>query len=68
MAKGTVKWFDEKKGYGFITMDEGKDVFVHYSGIIGDGFRKLTEGDRVTFEVKEGGKGPQADQVQLLQE
>ncbi len=68
MAKGTVKWFDEKKGYGFITMDEGKDVFVHYSGITGNGFRKLTEGDRVTFEVKEGGKGPQADQVQLLQE
>jgi CspA family cold shock protein len=68
MAKGTVKWFDEKKGYGFITMDEGKDVFVHYSGIIGNGFRKLSEGDRVTFEVKEGGKGPQADQVQLLQE
>jgi CspA family cold shock protein len=68
MAKGTVKWFDEKKGFGFITMDGGKDVFVHYSGIIGNGFRKLTEGDRVTFEVKEGGKGPQADQVQLLQE
>ena len=66
MAKGTVKWFDEKKGYGFITMDEGKDVFVHYSAIAGSGFRKLAEGDRVTFEVKEGAKGPQADQVSVL--
>jgi CspA family cold shock protein len=68
MATGTVKWFDEKKGYGFITMDEGKDVFVHYSAIQGDGFRKLTEGDRVTFEVKEGTKGPQADLVQVVRE
>jgi len=66
MATGTVKWFDEKKGYGFITMDEGKDVFVHYSAIAGSGFRKLAEGDRVSFEVKEGAKGPQADQVTLL--
>ena len=68
MATGTVKWFDEKKGYGFITMDEGKDVFVHYSAIQGNGFRKLTEGDRVTFEVKEGTKGPQADLVQVVRE
>jgi cold shock protein len=68
MATGTVKWFDEKKGYGFITMDEGKDVFVHYSAIQGNGFRKLTEGDRVTFEVREGTKGPQADLVQVVRE
>lgn len=66
MASGTVKWFDEKKGYGFITADEGKDVFVHYSAIQGSGFRKLAEGDRVQFEVKDGAKGPQADQVTLL--
>ncbi|MEW5765851.1 MAG: cold-shock protein [Acidobacteriota bacterium] len=68
MATGTVKWFDEKKGYGFITMDEGKDVFVHFSAIQGSGFRKLQEGDRVTFEVKDGTKGPQADQVVVVRE
>jgi CspA family cold shock protein len=68
MATGTVKWFDEKKGYGFITMDEGKDVFVHYTAIQGNGFRKLAEGERVSFEVKEGTKGPQADQVQVIRE
>lgn len=67
MATGKVKWFDEKKGYGFITMDDGKDVFVHYSAIQGTGFRKLAEGDRVSFEVKDGAKGPQADQVNVLQ-
>ena len=66
MATGKVKWFDEKKGYGFITMDDGKDVFVHYSAIQGSGFRKLAEGDRVSFEVKDGAKGPQADQVNVL--
>ena len=63
MAQGTVKWFDEKKGYGFITMDGGKDVFVHYSAIEGDGFKKLVEGERVTFEVKDSQKGPQAEKV-----
>jgi cold shock protein len=63
MAQGTVKWFDEKKGYGFITMDGGKDVFVHYSAIAGDGFKKLVEGERVSFEVKDSQKGPQAEQV-----
>jgi len=68
MATGTVKWFDEKKGFGFITEDGGKDVFVHYSAILGDGFRKLAEGDKVTFEIKEGAKGPQADQVQAVRE
>ena len=68
MATGTVKWFDEKKGYGFITEDGGKDVFVHYSAIIGDGFRKLAEGDKVTFEIKKGAKGPQADQVQAVRD
>lgn len=68
MATGTVKWFDEKKGYGFITEDGGKDVFVHYSAIVGNGFRKLAEGEKVTFEIKEGAKGPQADQVQAIRE
>jgi CspA family cold shock protein len=68
MATGTVKWFDEKKGFGFITEDGGKDVFVHYSAIVGDGFRKLAEGDKVTFDIKEGAKGPQADQVQAIRE
>jgi cold shock protein len=68
MATGTVKWFDEKKGYGFITEDGGKDVFVHYSAIVGNGFRKLAEGDKVTFEIKEGAKGPQADQVQAIRD
>ncbi len=66
MATGTVKWFDEKKGYGFITADEGKDVFVHYSAIAGTGFKKLAEGERVQFQIKEGAKGPQADQVEVL--
>ena len=66
MATGTVKWFDEKKGFGFITADEGKDVFVHYSAITGSGFKKLAEGERVQFEIKEGVKGPQAEEVQVL--
>ncbi len=68
MATGTVKWFDEKKGYGFITEDGGKDVFVHYSAIVGNGFRKLAEGDKVSFDIKEGAKGPQADQVQVIRD
>jgi cold shock protein len=66
MATGKVKWFDEKKGFGFITTDEGKDVFVHFSAIQGSGFKKLAEGDRVSFEVKDGAKGPQADMVTIL--
>jgi len=61
---GTVKWFNNAKGYGFITPDEGgNDCFVHYSAIVGDGFRSLAEGDRVQFEVVEGTKGPSARNV-----
>jgi CspA family cold shock protein len=63
MALGKVKWFNEVKGYGFVTMDNGKDVFVHYSAIQGDGFRTLNENDDVEFEVNEGPKGPQAVNV-----
>jgi CspA family cold shock protein len=61
-----VKWFNEQKGYGFITQDAGADVFVHYSAIEGGGFRALNEGDRVEFEVVPGGKGPQAKAVRKL--
>lgn len=60
MAVGTVRWFNEKKGYGFISQDSGEDVFVHYSEIRGEGFRTLQQGDRVEFEVTEGKKGLQA--------
>lgn len=61
--QGTVKWFNTDKGYGFIETDEGDDVFVHYSEIQEEGFKNLTEGERVSFEVQEGSKGPQAVQV-----
>ena len=63
MSKGKVKWFNEKKGYGFIEQDEGGDVFVHFSAIQGDGFKTLTEGQVVEFEVVDGKKGPQASNV-----
>jgi CspA family cold shock protein len=64
MTTGTVKWFNESKGFGFITPEDGgKDVFVHFSAIQADGFRSLTEGQRVQFEVTEGQKGPQASNV-----
>jgi cold shock protein len=64
MATGTVKWFDEKKGYGFIAPDGGeKDVFVHHSQIAGDGFKTLQEGTKVEFETREGQKGPEATNV-----
>jgi CspA family cold shock protein len=66
MATGTVKWFIESKGFGFITpADGGKDVFVHFSAITGSGFRTLAEGQSVTFEVENGPKGPQASNVQV---
>ena len=63
MANGTVKWFNEKKGYGFIEQEEGPDVFVHHSGINADGFRTLNEGDRVNFDIEDGQKGPSAVNV-----
>ncbi len=68
MVNGTVKWFDEKKGYGFITVDGGKDAFVHFSAIQGNGFRTLAEGQRVELEVTQGQKGPQAEQVRVITE
>ena len=63
MAQGVVKWFSAEKGYGFISREDGDDVFVHYSAIAGDGFRSLEEGQKVEFEVTEGRKGPQAANV-----
>jgi CspA family cold shock protein len=63
MANGTVKWFNEQKGFGFITEDGGRDVFVHFSAIKQEGFKTLEEGERVTFEVTQGPKGPQASNV-----
>ncbi len=63
MAEGTVKWFNDAKGFGFITQDEGPDVFVHFSTIQGDGFKSLAEGERVTFDVEDGPKGLQASNV-----
>ncbi len=66
MAQGTVKWFNTDKGYGFIGQDDGPDVFVHYSAIDSGGSQSLAEGDRVEFEVSQGQKGPQADNVHKL--
>jgi CspA family cold shock protein len=66
MANGTVKWFSEKKGYGFIEQEDGPDVFVHFSGITGEGFKVLYEGDRVTFDIEEGQKGPAAVNVTVV--
>lgn len=63
---GTVKWFNAQKGFGFIERENGPDVFVHYSGIVGGGYRELNEGDRVEFAVTQGPKGPQASEVTRL--
>jgi len=63
MANGTVKWFNEQKGFGFITAENGQDVFVHFSAIKAEGFKSLNEGDRVSFEITNGPKGPQATNV-----
>jgi CspA family cold shock protein len=64
MALGTVKWFNDAKGFGFISQDNGADVFVHFSAITGDGFKSLAEGQRVSFDVQDGPKGLQAANVQ----
>ena len=66
MAEGTVKWFNEAKGFGFIEQDNGADVFVHFSQIQGDGFKTLAEGERVNFDVAQGQKGPQAERVNKI--
>ena len=63
MPKGQVKWFNEKKGFGFITKEDGTDIFVHYTAISGEGFKTLYEGDPVEFEISDGPKGPQAANV-----
>ena len=65
-ATGKVKWFNESKGFGFIEQDNGKDVFVHFSAIQGSGFKTLAEGQRVSFEVTQGQKGPQASNVVVI--
>jgi CspA family cold shock protein len=66
MPEGTVKWFNDSKGFGFISQEGGQDVFVHYSAIESQGFKSLAEGDRVSFEIADGPKGPQASNVQKL--
>ena len=67
MGTGTVKWFSDDKGFGFITPDEGgRDLFVHFSGITGDGYRNLDEGQQVEFDITQGQKGPQAENVKII--
>lgn len=66
MAQGTVKWFNKTKGYGFISSDNGDDIFVHYSEIVSDGFKQLKDGERVEFTVVDGKKGPAAAQVKAV--
>ena len=66
MANGTVKWFNDQKGYGFIEKEDGIDVFVHHSGINSSGFKSLYEGDRVSFDIEQGPKGPSATNVTVI--
>ena len=66
MSQGTVKWFNDQKGFGFITTEDGKDVFVHHTNIIADGFRTLPEGAEVQFEIEKGDKGPKAVRVSVI--
>ncbi|MCB0729816.1 MAG: cold-shock protein [Ignavibacteriae bacterium] len=65
-VQGTVKWFNSSKGYGFISQENGEDVFVHYKSIIGDGYKTLNENDKVEFVITEGQKGPQASDVEVV--
>ena len=65
-VKGTVKWFNEGKGFGFIAQENGPDVFAHYSSIVGNGFKTLHEGQQVEFSISQGKKGPQADNIQPI--
>ncbi|HXZ38858.1 MAG TPA: cold-shock protein [Thermodesulfobacteriota bacterium] len=67
VGEGQVKWFNEKKGYGFIQQENGQDLFVHYTAIQGDGFKTLAEGQKVRFEVEDTPKGPKAKNVQVIQ-
>jgi CspA family cold shock protein len=67
MASGKIKWFDNKRGWGFIAQEAGQDVFVHYSSIIGSGYKTLREGDEVSYELTESDKGPKAQNVQRTQ-
>jgi CspA family cold shock protein len=67
MPEGTVKWFNDSKGFGFISREEGGDVFVHYSSMTGDGYKSLAEGDKVSFEIEDGDKGPKAVNVVKIQ-
>ncbi len=66
MAEGTVKWFNDAKGFGFIEQENGNDLFVHFSAIQGDGFKSIQEGAKVTFDVVDGPKGPAADNVVII--
>ena len=66
MTNGTVKWFNDRKGFGFIEQESGPDVFVHHSGIVSDGFKSLDEGDQVTFDIEQGPKGPSATNVKIV--
>jgi cold shock protein len=66
VKRGKVKWFNDKKGYGFIKNDDGSDVFVHFSGIMGDGFKTIAEGDKVEFEIENSDKGPRAVSVKVI--
>lgn len=68
MHQGQVKWFNAEKGYGFIESSDGEDVFVHFTGILGEGFRTLEEGQKVTFRTVEGNRGPQASDVEIVLE
>lgn len=66
MTNGTVKWFNDRKGFGFIEQQNGPDVFVHHSGIVSNGFKSLDEGDQVTFDIEQGPKGPSATNVKTV--